>query len=103
MSMASNVGHALAAVTGHCAGKCTGENDPRTQEALRALRPETGPGSYGWLARESGVCVKSVGNAVRGEQRLPASLMRALLRLRSPEEQAEIVSLWLGIPLEHRP
>ena len=86
-----------------CEGKCAGKNDTRTEELRRALQGSLTYGGEPWLARESGVCISSVRHQVEGEQRLSAPLLRAALRLRSPEEQAELLSLWLGTPLEHRP
>lgn len=86
-----------------CEGKCSGKNDARTEELRRALQGSLTYGGEPWLARESGVCISSVRHQVEGEQRLSAPLLRAALRLRSPEEQAALLSLWLGLPLEHRP
>ena len=82
---------------------CEGKNDLRTEELRRALQGSLTYGSEAWLARESGMCLSSVQKAVEGQQRLPAGLVRAALRLRSPEEQAALVSLWLGVPLVHQP
>lgn len=86
----------------NCTGNCA-VNDARTEQLRRALQVGLDYGAEPWLARESGVCIASVRKAVAGEHRLPASVLRAALRLRSPQEQADLLSLWLGIPLRHEP
>ncbi len=75
------------------------KNDVHTDELRRALQTGLSYGSAAWLAQESGVCISTTRKAIEGECRLPASLVRSALRLRSPEDQAALLSLWLGIDL----
>ena len=78
-------------------------NDPRTETLRRALQNALDYGAEPYVARASGVCLGSVRKQIEGSQRLAASTLRAVLLLRAPDEQAELVSLWLGIPLRHEP
>ena len=77
-----------------------GANDARTEALLNAMRPACGYGSAAWLARQSGVCLASTRKAIEGEHRLPASLLRSMLLLHSPADQAALISLWLDTHFE---
>lgn len=76
-----------------------GKNDSHTEELRRAIQVSLSYGSEPWLSQDSGVCMTTTRKAIEGECRLPASLVRSALRLRSPEDQAALLSLWLGIDL----
>ena len=91
-----------APVEANCAERC-GANDARTEEVRRLIQSSLSYGSEAWLSRESGVCLATTRKAIEGECRLPASLLRAALRMKSPDEQAALLSIWLGVPLGHRP
>ena len=82
---------------------CEGKNDLRTEALRRALQLGLVYGAEPFLSRTSGVCLSSVRHQVEGEQRLSAPLLRSALLLVSPDETAELLSMWLGLPLSHRP
>jgi hypothetical protein len=100
--MPENVAPAVEDGKANCPADCA-TNDPRTETLRRALQSSLTYGSEAFLARRSGVCMGSTAKQIEGSQRLSAPLLRAALLLHSPDEIAELLSLWLGVPLRHEP
>lgn len=98
--MVPNVAPIAGPVTANCEAN---SNDPHTELLRRALQSSLTYGSEAFLARRSGVCMASTAKQIEGSQRLSAPLVRTALLLHSPDEIAELLSLWLGVPLRHEP
>ncbi len=100
---AGNLAPALVPREGKCSEDCEGKNDRRTDALRRALLYHMTYGSEPYLSRVSGVCISSVRKQAEGEHRMSAPLLRSMLLLAPPDEAAELLSVWLGLPLAHRP
>ncbi len=100
--MPSTVAPLVDAGKVNCEGECA-VNDAHTERLRRVLQSSMTYGSEAFLARHSGVCLHSAEKQIEGSQRMSAPLLRSRLLLESPDEVAELVSLWLGLPLRHQP
>jgi hypothetical protein len=100
--MTENVALAEPTDKANCRADC-GANDPHTERLRIALQRTLDYGAEPYLARTSAVCIGSVRKQVEGSQRMSGPVIRAALLLHSPDEMAELISLWLGLPLRHQP